>query len=123
VGIVAIRDAKFYTWRFIDGPAGKQPAFAIVDKRGKTLGICALELMEGGRMLRIVDLFTIPGAWHKCLTAITRYAADHTNAAHVDLKLMTLDGRKRQMWRAGFIERETKPFLCVTPTDGDTRFF
>jgi hypothetical protein len=35
---------------------------------------------------------------------------------------MALDGRKRQMWRAGFTERESKPFLVVIPVNGDRRF-
>jgi hypothetical protein len=26
------------------------------------------------------------------------------------------------MWRAGFFERDSKPFLVVIPTDGDRRF-
>jgi hypothetical protein len=26
------------------------------------------------------------------------------------------------MWRAGFIERDSKPFLVVIPKDGDRRF-
>ena len=40
----------------------------------------------------------------------------------IDIKLMTLDGRKRHMWRSGFDEREHKPFLCMIPRDGDRRF-
>jgi len=122
VGIAAVRDSAFYTWRFLEGPARKQQAFAIME-RGKAIGVCALEVLEDGRMMRIVDLIAVPGAWNRCLTAITRWAADHTNVAHVDIKLMSLDGRRRAMWKAGFVERDSKPFLCVTPVDGDRRFF
>ena len=35
---------------------------------------------------------------------------------------MALDGRRRMMWRTGFLERDTKPFLVVIPVDGDRRF-
>jgi hypothetical protein len=65
---------------------------------------------------------SIPGAWHRCLSAITKFAVENTDAHFVDIKLMALDGRRRQMWRAGFLERDSKPFLVVIPVDGDRRF-
>ncbi len=121
VGIAAVRDATFYTWRFLDGPAHCEPAYVIVED-GVPIGACALELMNGGRSLRIVDLMAVPGRWQRCLAAIARHAAE-TDAEHVDIKLMALDGRRRAMWRAGFTERDAKPFLVVIPRDGDRRFF
>jgi hypothetical protein len=116
----AIRDAEFYTWRFIDAPAHREPAFVIVS-RGTPIGACALEVMNSARTLRIVDLIAVPGQWHACLSAIARHAAE-TDVHTVDIKLMALDGRRRQMWRAGFLERDSKPFLVVIPVDGDRRF-
>jgi GNAT superfamily N-acetyltransferase len=121
VQLAALRDSEFYTWRFLDAPAGKEPAYVIVD-RGQPIGACALELMNEGRSLRIVDLMSIPGAWRRCLAAITRHASKTTDAHHVDIKLMALDGRRRHMWRSGFTERDRKPFLVVIPVDGDRRF-
>ena len=97
VALSAVRDSTFYTWRFHDGPAQKQPAFVIVD-RGRPIGACSLEVMNEGRSLRIVDVMAVPGAWHQCLAAITAYAAD-TDAHFVDIKLFSLDGRRRAMWR------------------------
>ena len=67
------------------------------------------------------DLIALPGQWHACLSAIARHAAE-TDAHTIDIKLMALDGRRRQMWRAGFFERDSKPFLVVIPVDGDRRF-
>jgi GNAT superfamily N-acetyltransferase len=121
VALACVRDSAFYTWRFLDAPAQRQPAYLIVE-RGQTLGACALEVIHDGRALRIVDLIAKPGMWHRCLAAITCYATD-AGAHHVDIKLMALDGRKRQMWRSGFIEREAKPFLCVIPAAGGDRRF
>jgi GNAT superfamily N-acetyltransferase len=115
----AVRDATFYTWRFIDAPAHREPAFVIMS-RGKPIGACALEVMNVARTMRIVDLIAVPGHWHACLSAIARYAAE-TDAHTVDIKLMALDGRRRQMWRAGFLERDSKPFLVVIPIEGDRR--
>jgi GNAT superfamily N-acetyltransferase len=121
VQLAAVRDSQFYTWRFIDAPAEKEPAYVIVDG-GRAIGVCSLEVMNEGRSLRIVDLMAIPAAWHRCLSAITRYASETTDAHHIDIKLMALDGRRRHMWRTGFTERDSKPFLVVIPVEGDRRF-
>lgn len=120
VRLTAIRDAAFYNWRFLEAPSHREPAFVIV-RGSRPIGVCALELMGGGHTMRIVDLVAVPGQWHACLSAITRHAAE-TEAHTVDIKLMALDGRRRQMWRAGFLERDSKPFLVVIPPDGDRRF-
>ena len=120
--LACVRDAPFYTWRFLAAPSGAEPAFVIVDRKGRPLGACALETMNEGKTVRIVDLFAVPGEWHACLRAIIAYCIEETRAAVADIKLFTLDGRKRGMWRSGFTEREHKPFLCMIPKDGDRRF-
>lgn len=116
----AIRDAAFYTWRFIDAPAHREPPYVIVD-RGRPIAACALETINHGATIRIVDLVAIDGAWHAALSAIARHAAT-TDALTLDIKLATLDGRRRWMLRSGFTERDHKPFLVVIPRDGDRRF-
>jgi GNAT superfamily N-acetyltransferase len=119
--LAAVRDAAFYTWRFLEAPAKHQQAFVVV-WRGRAVGACALEATQGGEMLWIVDLITRPKTWHLVLRSILRYAADHTPAITVDIKLFALDGRRRRMWCSGFTERDKKPFLCMVPRDGDRRF-
>jgi hypothetical protein len=120
--LACVRDAAFYTWRFLAAPSGAEPAFVILDRKARPIGACALEPMHEGKTLRIVDLFTVPGEWHACLRAISAYAVEETPAQVVDIKLFTLDGRKRHMWRSGFTERDSKPFLCMIPKAGDRRF-
>lgn len=122
LSLACVRDAAFYTWRFLAAPAGVEPAYVIVDRKGRAIGACALEELHGGRTLRIVDVVAVPGAWHACLRAIARHAVVQTRAQVLDIKLFTLDGRKRGMWRTGFTERDAKPFLCMIPKDGDRRF-
>lgn len=117
--LAAIRDARFYTWRFVDAPSQRQPAFIVV-QRGRAVAACALEQLSDGRTLRIVDLVAVPGAWHTALRAIVRHAAD-SDAHIVDIKLHAFDGRARHMWRSGFVERDRKPFLVVIPPGGDRR--
>lgn len=119
--LAAVRDAAFYTWRFLEAPAARQSAFVIVEG-GQPIGACAIECTGGGTALQIVDLVTVPGAWHAGLRAIVRYAGEHTRADRIAIKLFAPDGRRRQMWRSGFSERESKPFLCMIPRAGDRRF-
>jgi hypothetical protein len=119
--LTAVRDAAFYTWRFLEAPSGRQPAFVIL-ARGRSIGACAIELTHRATVLRIVDLVTLPGRWHAALRAILRHAIRHTGVDSVDIKLFALDGRRRGMWRSGFLERESKPFLCMIPPRGDRRF-
>jgi GNAT superfamily N-acetyltransferase len=117
--LAAVRDAAFYTWRFREAPAQRQPTYAIVDG-ARTLGVCALERVHDA--CRIVDLTAPRRHWHACLRAITAFCAETSDARIVDLKLFTRDARQRRLWAAGFLERDGKPFLCMIPTDGDRRF-
>ena len=119
--LAAVRDAAFYTWRFRDAPAQREPAYVIVDDH-TPIGACALESMQRGAELHIVDLVATPGRWHTCLRAIVRHAIEATRARTVSIKLFAYDGRSRQMFRSGFVERESKPFLVMIPKDGDRRF-
>lgn len=116
--LACVRDEAFYTWRFLGAPAGREPPY-IIERHGEPIGACALERM--GDTMRIVDLLAMQADWHACLTAIGHHVS-HTQARALDIKLFSLDGRKRQMWRAGFAERETKPFLVMIPKHGDRRF-
>ncbi|MEO8699139.1 MAG: GNAT family N-acetyltransferase [Kofleriaceae bacterium] len=119
--LACVRDAAFYTWRFHEAPAQRQPTYIVVD-RGTPIGACALEALEHGRIHRIIDLLAAPAHWPACLAAITRFCADTTPAALVDIKLFERDGRSRPLLRSGFTEREHKPFLCMIPAHGDRRF-
>ncbi len=118
--LASVRDARFYTWRFLFAPAQKEPPFVIVDGE-EPIGACALELLHGGDELHIVDLVAVPGAWHRCLGAIVRHGAVFTRAKRVSIKLFAPDARRRAMWKSGFVERESKPFLCMIPDGGDHR--
>lgn len=119
--LAAVRDAEFYTWRFLEAPAQREPPFVIVGNDGP-IGVCALEPMNNGKELHIVDLSTSSVKWHACLRAICAHAARTTRAHTVSIKLFSLDGRRRHMWQSGFIERDNKPFLCMIHRDGDRRF-
>jgi hypothetical protein len=119
--LAAVRDAAFYHWRFREAPAQKQVAYVIVDGQ-RAIGACALESLHDGTELHIVDLVAVRGAWHTCLRAIARHGATHTRARIASIKLFAIDARRRGMLRAGFVEREGKPFLCMIPQGGDRRF-
>jgi len=118
--LAAVRDATFYTWRFIDAPAYREPPYVIV-LRGRPIAACALEVTHRGRDVWIVDLLAAREHWHSALAAIARHAAE-TDAHVLDIKLMELDGKRRRMWRAGFARRDAKPFLVALAPGGDPRF-
>lgn len=119
--LASVRDAAFYTWRFLDLPGRAATPYVIV-RRGRPIGACAIELLSGGRVMRILDLVAPQREWRACLRAIARFSADTSSAEYVDMKLMALDSRRRGLWRAGFLERDWKPFLCMIPQGGDRRF-
>lgn len=118
--LAAIRDGAFYTWRFQHAPAGRQPTFVILE-RDEPIGACALESIGDGRVLRIVDLIAVPGAWRTCLRAVIGYCTS-TTAELVDIKLLEADSKRRGMYRSLFVERGKKPFLSMIPPGGDRRF-
>jgi GNAT superfamily N-acetyltransferase len=116
LGIAAVRDARFYTWRFVCSPSGQQRAYVITDGE-QPIAVCALEQLAN--RLRIVDLVAPAEDWPRALAAIERHA-DVTGCDAVEIKLMRDDARRRAMWKYGFVPREKKPFLCVIPS-GSTR--
>ncbi|MBX3155939.1 MAG: GNAT family N-acetyltransferase [Deltaproteobacteria bacterium] len=118
--LCTVRNAAFYSWRFLDAPGGQQTPFVIVAD-GLPIGACALEPIEVGRVMRIVDMIAIPGAWHACLSAIAHHTRATSRARILDVKLMAGDARRRRMWLSAFRERETKPFLCMRAEGGDLR--
>lgn len=119
--LAAVRDAAFYTWRFLEAPSRRQIPYVVVRGR-EPIAACALESVRGGEAMRIIDLVAPPDTWHAALRAIGRHALHATRAHTLDIKLMALDARRRMMWRSGFVERGTKPFLCMIPIHGDRRF-
>jgi hypothetical protein len=118
--ISTVRNAAFYTWRFLEPPEGRQVPHVIVAD-GLPIGACALEPIEEGRVMRIVDVIAIPGAWNACLGAIARHVTASSRARMLDVKLMANDGRRRRMWSSMFREREAKTFLCMPADEADRR--
>lgn len=119
--LCSVRDAAFYTWRFLDAPGRHQLPYVVNDK-GRPIAACALEATQDGRVMRIVDVFAVPSHFRTALRAITRHVSETSECETIELKLMALDGRKRHLWRVGFLERQSKPFLCMIPPGGDRRF-
>ena len=118
--LATVRNAAFYTWRFLEPPECRQVPYVIIAD-GLPIGACALEPIEDGRVMRIVDVFAIPGAWNACLGAIARHVTASSRARVLDIKLMAADGRRRRMWASAFREREGKPFLCMPAEGADRR--
>jgi GNAT superfamily N-acetyltransferase len=112
--IAVVHDAKYYCWRFLRAPAGVQEPYVITD-RGEPLGICALQEVRG--RLHIVDLTAPPSNWGASLRAIAQRAA---RLESLEIFLLREDAARLHLWRHGFVAREARPYLVVTP-EGSTR--
>jgi hypothetical protein len=109
LGVATVRDARFYTWRFVHAPAQHQLAYVVLSG-DQPIAVCALERLDV--RMRVVDLVAPAEDWGRALAAIERHAAD---CDAVEIKLLHDDAAKRGLWRFGFVPRESKPFLCVLP--------
>jgi GNAT superfamily N-acetyltransferase len=115
LAVAAVRDARFYTWRFVRSPSQQQRAFVAVGSGGEPIGACALEHI-GGRVA-IIDLLAPARDWGRCLRAIAR----HERGRALVMKLAAADAARRRLWLHGFIRREAKPFLVMPPEAGGAR--
>jgi GNAT superfamily N-acetyltransferase len=108
--VMPVRDPAHYAWRFGAAPSRAQQAYAVVEG-GRTTAICALE--RRGRCVALRDLLAPPGQYVPALRATA-------NAVDADLLMMVMNedaAPSRDLWRAGFIRRESKRFQVLTPAD------
>lgn len=111
--LAAIRDERFYSWRFCRTPSDKQRPYLIIDG-GRPVAVCALERLSGS--LRIVDLCAPRRAWG---TALRTICAEAGPSPLVDIRLLAPDAAARMLWRYGFVLRDAKPFLVMAPEGDD----
>ncbi|MDX2089221.1 MAG: GNAT family N-acetyltransferase [Kofleriaceae bacterium] len=112
--IATIRDATFYTWRFLRAPMSRERPYVILD-HGRPVAACALERV--GAQVRVIDLLAPREAWSRALTAIVR--ASHGCAA-VNLRIPRSIAASHKLWRHGFLARDAKPLNIVLPQDAPT---
>src|SRR5205823_2787016 len=90
LGIATVRDAAFYTWRFIRSPSQRQQAH-IVLHRDSPIAACSLERV--GDRLRVIDLIAPLRHWGQALRAII----DHAQGCEVvEMKLTREDAQARR---------------------------
>jgi GNAT superfamily N-acetyltransferase len=107
--VATVRDARFYSWRFVRSPSQVQRPYVVV-LEGRPIGVCALETR--GDHLGIIDLCATRRHWGAALGAIAQAA---TGVASIELRLLREDARARRVARYGFIARDGAEFLVVTP--------
>jgi hypothetical protein len=108
--VMPVRDPAHYAWRFGAAPSRAQRAYAVVEG-GRTTAICALE--RRGRCVAVLDLLAPPGRSVPALRATA-------NAVDADLLMMVMNEDappSRDLWRAGFVGRESKRFQVMAPED------
>lgn len=111
-GVLPVRDAGFYAWRFGETAPGRQRGFVVMD--GTTpVGTAALERF--GRRAAIVDVTCAPGAFRGVVHALVHACKD---ADAVDLQIHVPSPRKEaELASLGFIPRVTKPFQVQSKDD------
>lgn len=110
LGIATVRDAAFYTWRFVRSPSQRQVAHVILAGR-EPIAVCALEEITDGHV-RVVDLVAPAAEWGRAISAIVRAVP---RATALELKLVRADGDARALWRYGFLARGEKPLNIMLP--------
>lgn len=109
--VAAVRDAAFYTWRFLQTPAQRHQAFVLL--RGQeALAACAL--LSEGVHLYVVDLVAPRRRWPLMLQALARHARD-TGHDRVELKLTRESAQHYGLLWSGFMPREAKPLNLLLP--------
>ncbi len=103
LGITTVRDAEYFTWRYVVSPSQRQHAFVILSG-SEAIGACALE--REGENMRIIDLVTTPAEWGTSLRAIANYAGGCTS---VEVRLTLDQAKSRGMWRRGYVLRDAAP--------------
>jgi GNAT superfamily N-acetyltransferase len=109
--IATVRDAAFYTWRFLRAPSSNERPYVILD-HGRPIAACALERV--GARLRVIDLLAPHEAWARALAAIVR--APH-RCSTVSLRVPRTVAAAHGLWRHGFLARDSKHLNIVLPED------
>lgn len=128
LGVATVRDAAFYTWRFLQAPAQRQQAFVIL-RGDEPLAACAV--MAAGPRMDIVDLLAQRQHWPAALNALAAHAAE-LGHERIELKLTRESARRYRILLHGFVGRESKPLNVLLPetcrrreflSDPETWFF
>lgn len=96
--VATVRDARFYTWRFLEMPSRPQLPYVVL-QRGEPVAVCALEDREDA--LIIVDLVAPRAAWWKGVAAIAAHGRERHRA--VAVRLLDSDPHARSLRRMGFL--------------------
>jgi hypothetical protein len=103
LGITTVRDAEYFTWRYVVSPSQRQHAFVILDG-SESIGACALERQDDN--MRVIDLVTPRHRFGSALRAIANYASGCTS---VELGLTLHMAKHYHLWRHGYVLRDNDP--------------
>jgi GNAT superfamily N-acetyltransferase len=98
IQVGTVRDARFYTWRFLDMPSRTQVPHLVL-QRGEPIAVCALEEREDA--LVVVDLVAPRARWWQALSAIAAHGREQHRA--LAIRLLRRDPRAGSLWRYGFL--------------------
>ena len=105
-GVVTVRDAAFYRWRF--AADSEQKPYVICDF-DDPMGYCALQ--KHGEKQLVVDLVCRPSEGKNCLDAIAGHCPEGTTA--LEIRLCRDHWMTEGLWRAGFVKRREPRYINV----------
>lgn len=114
--VIAVRDAAFFRWRFVENPSRVQRAFVLKNEQ-RALGVCVLEQKD--KRLAIVDLVAPRVEYSRVLQA----AIAATDATSFVMELNEEGPFADELRLAGLWPRERKPFQVLATTNREPNLF
>jgi len=105
--IAPIRDSRFYDWRYLRCPGGKQRAFYVMDGE-RRVGLCAIE--RNGKRTVIVDIVSERRNYEAMIDAICFHCAGDEA---IEIRLNERGPIAALLWRKGFVPRDRKAFQVL----------
>lgn len=114
--IAPVRDARYYDWRFVRCPGGKQRAFYVMDGE-RTVGVCALE--RDGKRTVIVDIVAERRNYEAMIDAISFHCMGDEA---IEIRLNERGPLASMLVRKAFVPRDRKAFqVLVDPKHPSAR--
>lgn len=114
--VVAVRDAEFFKWKYLENPSSVQRPFVVTHER-QPIGVCVLE--RKGKQVAIIDLVAPAKDYARSLLA----AMNATEASSFVFQLNERGPFAQELHWAGLLPRERKPFQVLATTSHESNIF
>lgn len=112
-GVVPVRDGAHWAWRYGASPACRQHA-ALLVRGNQPVALAAWERLPD--RLAIVDLVARSRDFHACLRTLFELARERSGCGVLEMRLHSGAPFQGRLRAAGFLARESQPFLVQCPS-------